>query len=68
MLQQKKDWLKRFLDTGEAADFIIEYLLDVQTKDEKTMSNADYGAYARALTEIKRQVRERKNQMKIQSR
>lgn len=68
MTLQEKSWLKRFLDTGEAADFIIEYLLDVTAKDEETMSNADWGAYDRALKEIKRQVKERKNQMKIQSR
>jgi len=68
MTQQKKDWLKRFIDMGEAADYVIDFLLEVNTKDVPNMSNEDYGAYVRAMAELKRQVRERKREMKMHSR
>ena len=67
MTGQQKDWVKRFVEMGEASNFIVDYLLDVKIED-KGQSNADYGAQARALNDLKEKCRQRLNDMKIQAR
>lgn len=68
MTGQQKDWLKRFIEMGEAGDYIVEYLLDVKEEDYTSMSNEDLGAYTRAIRDIKKGVKQQKLNMKIQAR
>lgn len=58
MTGQQKDWLKRFIDMGEASEYIVEYLLKVEIEDEG-QSNEDYGAQTRALKTLKEKVKRR---------
>lgn len=66
MNKQQKDWAQRFIDTGEAADFIVNYLLDVEADDQDQMTNDDYGAYVRAKKTLVKQIRANYDSLQIE--
>lgn len=66
MNDQQKGWCKRFLEMGDAAEFIVQYVLKDKSDDDGSMSNEDYGAYMRAKAAVHKNIEKRVQEMKIE--